>query len=113
MSEALVIGGSGFLGQHLVRMLVDRGHSIRVLGRRAAGSGVAAGVRCFKCEVADARLVSEAVKGADLVYDLASNNSGTWEEFQRTYVEGTRNAANACMEHGVGRFIYASTIEAA
>jgi nucleoside-diphosphate-sugar epimerase len=112
MSEVLVIGGAGFLGQHLVRMLVGGGHSVRILSRRAGEGGVVAGVRYFKGEVADVRLVSEAVKGTDAVYDLAANTSGTWEEFQRAYIEGARNVSNACIEHGVRRFVYASTIEA-
>ena len=112
MSEVLVIGGSGFLGQHVVRMLVGRHYSVRVLSRRSGGSGVVAGVRYFKGEVADARLVSEAVKGTDVVYDLAANTGGTWEEIQRAYVEGARSVANACLEHGVRRFVYASTIAA-
>jgi uncharacterized protein YbjT (DUF2867 family) len=38
MAQAFVTGGSGFIGQALVRRLLDEGHSVRVLVRSEASA---------------------------------------------------------------------------
>ena len=110
MDEVLVIGGAGFLGSHLVRMLRERGHPVRIMSRRAgAGRKAEPGLRYIAGAISDPAAVYEAVKGVQVVYDLASNPIGSWEEIRRAYVDGARNVAQACLEHKVRRLVYAST----
>ena len=109
MDEVLVIGGAGFLGGHLVRILREKGYSVRVLSRSAGkGQRPEQGIRYIAGAISDARGISEAVRGVKVVYDLAANPVGTWV-IRRAYVDGARNVAEACLQHGVRRLVYAST----
>lgn len=79
MTCALVTGGAGFIGSHLVERLVASGASVRVLddfstGRRENLSAVAGNKQLTVIEgsVTDAALVASAVRGADQVYHLAA-----------------------------------------
>lgn len=110
MDEVLVIGGAGFLGSHLVRMLRENGNSVRVFSRNAGkGRKPEPGLRYVQGAISDAEAVSKAVEGVQVVYDLAANPAGTWDETRKAYVEGAQNVAEACLKHGVRRLIYAST----
>jgi len=110
MDEVLVIGGAGFLGSHLVRMLRDNGNTVRVFSRGAGkGRKPEPGIRYIAGAIGDAQLVSDAVQGVKVVYDLAAQPVGTWEQIRRGYVDGARNVAESCLRHGVRRLIYAST----
>jgi nucleoside-diphosphate-sugar epimerase len=113
MDEVLVIGGGGFVGAHLVRMLRENGNPVRVLSRSAGkGTKPEPGIRYIAAAISDAQAVSDAVEGVQVVYDLAAQPVGTWEEIRRAYVDGARNVAEACLRHGVRRLIYASTTAA-
>jgi nucleoside-diphosphate-sugar epimerase len=110
MEEALVIGGSGFLGRHVVRLLRDSGRTVRVFSRSADAQRTSdSGIRYVTGDIADAAAVSAAVDGVQVVFDLATCMLDTWEEMRRTYVEGARNVAQACLQHGVRRLVYTST----
>lgn len=110
MDEVLVIGGTGFLGSHLVRMLREKGNSIRVFSRSAGkGQRPEEGIRYIAGDVGDRQRITDAIRGVNVVYDLAANPVGTWEEIRRAYVDGTRHVAEACLHHGVRRLVYAST----
>ena len=111
--EVLVIGGSGFIGSHLVSLLLERNCSVRILSRQGgAGRGETPGVRYIRGGVADAEGVSSAVKGVSVVYNLAMGGGETWEDFQRDFVDGAEHVANACERHGVRRLIFASSTAA-
>lgn len=75
MSRALVTGGAGFVGSHLVRHLCERGDRVTVLddlstGRRANLEGVPA--TFVEGDARDATLVGQLMDRADVVYHLAS-----------------------------------------
>jgi Nucleoside-diphosphate-sugar epimerases len=113
MDEVLVIGGSGFVGSQLVRMLRENGNPVRIFSRSAGkGRRPTPGIRYIGGAISDAQAVSDAVQGVKVVYDLAAQPIGTWEEIRRGYVDGCRNVAEACLQHGVRRLIYASTTAA-
>jgi UDP-glucose 4-epimerase len=75
--KILVLGGRGFLGRHLVELLVREGHSVRIFGRR--GSRPQGGTPDFslRVEVVEGDFgsgcgLSEALEGVELVYHLLS-----------------------------------------
>jgi nucleoside-diphosphate-sugar epimerase len=109
--KVLVTGGGGFLGSAIVRRLVDRGDSVRILARGAYPELEAAGVECMRGDIANAVVVSHAVEGCDLVIHTAAK-AGVWgphEEYVLANVVGTDNVLDACIEHGVRKLVYTSS----
>ena len=112
-----ITGGTGFLGLNLVRLLVDRGESVRLLTRATSNrSGLDSDLIEFvRGDVTDVDSVREAMSGCDRVYHLAG-----WVQISpwgrrlawQTNVEGTRNVCSAALESGVSRVVHASSIAA-
>ena len=77
MARALVTGGAGFIGSHLVDALLQRGDSVRVLddfssGRRENLPQGQAGLEILEGDLRDPDLVRAAVRDVDLVFHLAA-----------------------------------------
>jgi len=108
----LVIGGTGFIGRALVRKLLDQGYSVRVLARSpdAAAELADAGVELVRGDFNDSQSVDSALRGIESVFHLARGYGKTWPEYEAYDVEPTRRVAELCIEHGVKRLYYASSI---
>ncbi len=109
--KALVTGGGGFLGQHIVRRLLDRGDEVRVLGRSRYPHLEAWDVPCVRGDVRDEVAVKSAVAGVDTIFHVAAR-VGYWgrhQEYVDTNVHGTRKLLDAAEASGVTRFVYTST----
>ncbi len=113
MPSAFVTGGSGFIGGRLVTRLVDDGWTVRALARspaseRAVGELGAAAVRG---DLGDVDAMAVGAQGCEFAFHLAAHlgDYGSWEEFERGNVEGTRNALEACARAGVRRFVHCGT----
>lgn len=113
MSEGrtAVIGGTGFIGGALVRRLREKGEALRIISRSARGSGEA-GEERVAASVGDRQAIRAALQGCRRVYCLSMGGDGTWEGFERDFVSGARNVGEACIEHGVQRLVYCSSIAA-
>jgi len=110
MEEILVIGGAGFVGNHLVRMLHEEGNTIRVFSRSAGkGSKPTPGIRYIQGQTSDAGAIDEAVRGTQVVYDLSLGARNSMEDMQRDYIQATQNLAQAAKKHRVRRLIYTGT----
>lgn len=111
MTRALVTGGTGFIGQHLVSALVARGRDVRVLDRRSPLCATA-GVEYVSGSVLDSGLVDEALRDADEVYHLAGL-PGMWlpkkGDFHAVNFQGTEVVIAAARKRGVARFLHCST----
>ena len=77
--RVLVTGGAGFIGCHVVRMLLDQGHEVRVLDsmidqvhRTAVRNPVLDEVELIRADVRDLDRVASALKGVDSVIHLAA-----------------------------------------
>ncbi len=114
--DTLVTGALGFIGTPLVEKLLEEGKPVRIMVRgahRTPKRWLKAGVAVVEGDIADAEAVSNAVKGTKVVYHLATGGQGkSFDAFQQSMVGGCRNVANACLEHGVARLIFTSTIAA-
>ncbi len=111
---SLVTGATGFIGEALVRKLLDRGEDVRVLVRsRAKLERLGLPVDdVVEGDITDPDAVRRATEGIDVVYAIA----GTFREAQladRDYravnVEAVGTLLNAAIENGVARVVHCST----
>ncbi|MEM7204447.1 MAG: NAD-dependent epimerase/dehydratase family protein [Planctomycetota bacterium] len=109
--DTLVIGGTGFIGRRLVRALTEAGRGVRVLGRSEAKLALLDGLPIETQRGGlDAASLTEALQGVKTVYHLAKGAGNQWEDWVRTDVEPTRRLAEACLDAGVERLVYTSSI---
>ncbi|MFN0064592.1 MAG: NAD-dependent epimerase/dehydratase family protein [Myxococcaceae bacterium] len=112
-----VTGGTGFIGQRLVRVMRERGHRVRALVRRASAKTALAslGVEVVEGDLVTGAALDKAVHGVDAVMHLAGlTKARTADDYFRGNALGTRNlaAAVARMPHPA-RFVYCSSLAAA
>ncbi len=111
MALALVTGGSGFIGQHLVGALTARGDDVRVLDV-AELPPASAPAEYVQGSVVDAAIVEEAMRGTDCVYHLAGI-AHLWhrdkQAFDRINRGGTETVLKAASRAGVRRVVHCST----
>lgn len=119
MEKALVTGGAGFIGSNLVEELVDRGIEVVVLddlflGSQENLSSVKKDIKFIEGSVLDREKVEEAVEGCDTVFHQAARSSAPMHmenprKGARVNIEGFINTAEAAIEEGVEKIVYAST----
>jgi len=106
--KALVTGGGGFIGSHLVSALNKRGDQVRILCRRDYPHLARSGVEVHRGDVADARTVAAACRDVDIVFHVAAK-AGVWgsrESFYRPNVTGTQNIIAACRACRVPKLVF-------
>lgn len=118
-SPVLITGGAGFIGSHLVDVLLARGHSVRVLdnlstGKRANLPLNNPHLELIEGDVADAELVARAMSGCKAVAHLAAVASvqASVDDPVATHQSnliGTLNVCEAMRAQGVKRVIFASS----
>ena len=115
--KVLVTGASGFVGSHLVRMLVEKGDDVRVLVRKTSNLFLINDLDLEKVygDITDFESVKEAVKGVEQVYHVAALYD-MWAEdpriFYKINVNGTLNVMKAALNEGVKKIVYTSTVGA-
>jgi len=107
----LVTGGGGFLGQAIVRQLLERGDTVSVINRSAYPELEALGVTCHRGDIADAQAVLNAVEGVDAVIHVAAKaGPGLYApDFIAANVTGTQNVIDACRQHGIRYLVHTSS----
>ena len=112
-AATLVTGGTGFLGAHLVRQLIEEGaKDIRVLSTSVPDWLVDLGVETIEGSITNPDDVKRAVDGIRDVYHLAGKVSRERDDAREMYdihVEGTRLLCDAAKSAGVKTIVLAST----
>lgn len=113
--KALVTGGTGFVGSHLIDALLERGDDVTALvrsparARRLEGTGV----RLVHGDLFDLAALHAAAHAQDVVYHVAGLVAARDEaEFLRANREGTANLLEAATAGGAGRFVLVSSLAA-
>lgn len=111
--DVTVLGGTGFIGRHLVARLLRDGHKVCVLARGTAILPPPLDdphVAVIRGDVADIDDVRRAIGDAKLVVNLAQGASG--DDVVRSMVDSSTTVAEACRTAEVDLLIHASTIAA-
>ena len=114
--QIVILGGTGFVGSHLLPRLAADGHRIVLLSRNREQHrelGVLPGVTIRSADVYDDDMLRRHLVGADAVINLVGilNPRGRYT-FQRTHVELTRRLIAACHAGGVTRLHQMSSLKA-
>lgn len=114
--DCVVTGGTGLVGNNVIRMLLDQGRRVRTLIRGRSGERELAGVAVERTigDVTDPDSVRRAVAGAAVVVHSAAMVHVGWRrlaEMRRVNVEGTRLVAEAARRTGA-RLVHVSSVNA-
>lgn len=122
MTQALVTGGAGFIGSHVVRGLLDAGVPVRVLdnlstGRESNIEEVRSRIDWIHGDICDAPTAQRAMQGVDWVFHIAARPSvprSLQEPLLTNHVNitGTLTLLVAAREAGVKKFVYSASSSA-
>jgi NADH dehydrogenase len=116
--KLVVLGGTGFVGRHLVPRLQRDGHTITVLSRNRElhrELGVLPGVAVVNADVHDRGALAQHLAEANVAINLVGilNERGSdGSGFRKAHVELTRNLLAACAESGIPRLLQMSALRA-
>ncbi|MBI5564988.1 MAG: NAD-dependent epimerase/dehydratase family protein, partial [Chloroflexi bacterium] len=119
MAIVLVTGANGFIGSHLVRELLARGHTVRGLVRHTSDLSSLTGlpIALFIGDVRERETLAAPMHGVEYVYHLAAALLvSSQAEFEATNTRGTQHMLEAAEKYAAGtlkRFLYVSSQAAA
>jgi len=124
MKKVLVTGADGFIGSHLVELLVAEGFDVKALSQYNSFShwGWLEDVPCLKDievvsgDIRDPHYCKHITRDVDTVFHLAALIAIPYsyvapDSYVDTNVKGTLNICQAALENGVRRVIHTSTSE--
>ncbi len=113
--KTLVTGGTGFLGSHLVRVLLERGEDVRCLVRSTSRRDNLQdlSVELVTGDLSDLDSIRKAIDGCSSVYHCAADYR-LWcknpAEMYQSNLEGSNNIMRAAFDEGVQKIVYTSTV---
>ncbi len=112
--RAFVTGGSGFIGRHVVRKLVERGYEVTALAHsdHGADSLRAMAATVVRGDITDAESMHESMRGVDVVFHIAAwyrIGHKDWMQAEMINVGGTRTVLNLAVELEIPKIVYTST----
>lgn len=100
---SVVTGGTGFVGSHLVDLLLKKGHEVKVIARKSSSLKwlEEKDVKIYDCGLNSKDALKEVLKDADYVYHVAGVvKAKKWEDYVNGNVDTTRNILEAAIETG-------------
>jgi predicted dehydrogenase/nucleoside-diphosphate-sugar epimerase len=113
-ADIAILGGTGFIGRHLVRLCLEDGLRVAVLARSIRNLPAIFAdprVTLHRGSVTDADAVGRAIAGAPVVINLAhGGGGGSWAQVQAAMVGSAEIVARACLAQGVRRLVHVGSI---
>ena len=111
-----VLGGTGFVGQHIVEQLAKQGHHVRVLSRHRERNRellVLPTVEIISADIHNGQVLKENFTDQDVVINLVGilNVFGK-HSFEKVHVDLARKVADACQLKRVPRLLHMSALKA-
>ncbi len=115
--RTFVTGGTGFIGGAVVRRLLEAGHEVRTLVRPGADTRQLDSLPVERVEgdLLDRDSLRRGMSGCGWVFHVAALYSywgHSWNDFNQTNVEGTRQVLEVARQEGIERIVYTSSISA-
>jgi UDP-glucose 4-epimerase len=117
--KTIVTGGCGFIGSHLVDLLLYNGHDVRILdnlstGRKDNVGHVAGEVEIIECDISTPGIWQQQFENVDWVFHMAAladivPSIQKPREYFLSNVDGSFNVLQASRKYGVKRFVYAAS----
>ena len=114
--DILITGGTGYIGQHLIPLLLARGHRVRVLARRQSLARVPSGAAGVEGDALNAESVASALRPGDTVIHLVGTphpSPSKADQFEKVDLVSIRSTVNAARKVGIGHLVYVSVAQPA
>ena len=120
-NKCIVTGGAGFIGSHLVELLISKGHYVVVVDNMLSGHRLNLGsvkgnsnLSVIDADIRDVSALRPCFHGVDWVFHLAGladivPSIEMPEQYYSTNVNGTFNVLECAREAGVSRLVYAAS----
>ncbi len=115
MARVMVTGASGFLGSRVVVGLREKGHDIVALARNVPSPPATAEpeVEWISADICDTSRCADALEGVEVVIHAAAvTGKARRHDYRRVNTQATGELVQACVERGVQRFVFVSSIAA-
>jgi UDP-glucose 4-epimerase len=114
MERVLLIGGTGFIGSHLVEACLSSGMHVRIVGRTANANASHAAVEYIRGDYGDIELLPRILDGIDMVVHLAHHNLAASRncDMEADFDQNTRpviRLMDACCTRHVKRLLFVSS----
>ena len=116
-NQVCLLGGTGFIGQSIVRQLMEKGYSVKVLSRRRESHRellVLPNVEVIETDVYDGTKLQTHFSGMDAVINLVGIRYETDKKtrnFQTAHVGLSRKVIDACRNSSVRRLLHMSALQ--
>jgi nucleoside-diphosphate-sugar epimerase len=114
-----ITGSNGLIGSFIARKCINEGVSVRALRRQNSDihllADIADQIEWVEGDVLDATLLHQAILPGDIVIHTAAIVSfapQAQQQMLKVNVEGTTNVVNACLEAGVKKMCFISSVAA-
>jgi predicted dehydrogenase/nucleoside-diphosphate-sugar epimerase len=108
-ADFLITGAGGFLGGALLKKLVREGARVRAAVRHLPDHPIPT-VDYVIGDLGDRDYADALAARVGVVLHIGAAMKGSAADFQRGTVAGTRNLVDACLKHGVRRFVHVSSL---
>jgi len=113
--KAFVTGGSGFIGQQVIRKLIGRGYEVWALARSEESMAVVErlGATAVPGDITDIASMRAGMAGSDVVFHIAAwykLGAPDWMKAETINVGGTRKTLRLAHELGIPKIVYTSTV---
>jgi UDP-glucose 4-epimerase len=115
--HVLAVGGAGYIGSHVVRALLDRGHKVTVFDNLSSGAreNLFKEAAFIHGDIMNYEQIRQALKGGiDAFIHLAAFKAAgesmiSPEKYSMNNINGTINLLNAAMDCGVKKMVFSSS----